>query len=259
MLPPMGAEAQGPNMLHHPEQGPVIPPPPPQIQVSKEFQQQQQLHAQLEAPDDFEDEPCGGHECCPVPEPVPESCNCEAVEIPGNGTATSSERSSSYNSCTLPLKPLKGILKKSNTNQLPVLPTNQQPYGIMQTLPRDLHQMQPQYDLVEAEAEIIPFDQMPPCDDCLNRARHRGSYGDVCQNLEMDQNCGFQVRYKQYPQYRSMDMQYCCKHDRPNNVVPNNLGSLQGGHLQGSNPMMVISRQNSFNEKEEVEAVESSV
>ena len=32
-------------------------------------------------------------------------------------TATSSERSSSYNSCTLPLKPLKGILKKKNNQQ----------------------------------------------------------------------------------------------------------------------------------------------
>ena len=36
-----------------------------------------------------------------------------------------------------------------------------------QTLPRHL--------------DVVPFDTVPPCDDCLKRARYKGSYGAECQ------------------------------------------------------------------------------
>jgi hypothetical protein len=36
-----------------------------------------------------------------------------------------------------------------------------------QTLPRHL--------------DVVPFDTVPPCDDCLKRARYKGSYGSECQ------------------------------------------------------------------------------
>ena len=36
-----------------------------------------------------------------------------------------------------------------------------------QTLPRHL--------------DVVPFDTVPPCDDCLKRARYKGSYGTQCQ------------------------------------------------------------------------------
>ena len=48
--------------------------------------------------------------CCTVDPDMNPPCSCDAIEVPN----TNSERSSSYNSCTLPLKPLKGILKKSS-------------------------------------------------------------------------------------------------------------------------------------------------
>ena len=40
---------------------------------------------------------------------------------------------------------------------------------------------------------------MPPCDDCLQRARRHGSYGDVCQSMNNDpltplEECGFQMQ-----------------------------------------------------------------
>lgn len=44
----------------------------------------------------------------------------------------------------------------------------QQPQQIQcQTLPRHL--------------DVVPFDTVPPCDDCLKRARYKGSYGTQCQ------------------------------------------------------------------------------
>ena len=95
--------------------------------------------------------------------------------------------------------------------------------------------------------DVIPFDQMPPCDDCLQRARSHGSYGDICQNLETDENCGF--HNPRLPYRDSENGGYCCKHQIPS------LGTRKGS--LGSN--MMIQRQNSYDEKEEVEAVESSV
>lgn len=102
------------------------------------------------------------------------------------------------------------------------------------TLPREYH---------HHGFEVVPFDQVPPCDDCLQRARNHGSYGEMCQNLELDSNCGFQIQ--QQPRYKSpTPIEFCCKHDRPRQNSYNNI---------------VISRQNSIHEMEEVEAVESSV
>ena len=186
-----------------PQVGP--PPPPPQIQTPIiDFHN-------VPSNQNFQDplETCPPQSsCCTVDPDTNPPCSCDAIEVP----ATSSERSSSYNSCTLPLKPLKGILKKSNPDT-------------SYTLPRD----------------VVPFDQMPPCDDCLQRARSHGSYGDICQNLETD-SCGFQNHNQRF---RGADDGYCCKHQVPRK------GSL------GTN--FVVSRQNSYDEKEEVEAVESSV
>lgn len=248
----------GGPMMHQammgPGPAPAPPaPPPPVTTTTMEYQQQQTLTAQLAQNDDLiEDEPCGGEDCCPVdPEAMQAPCNCEAVEVPGNALTSGSERSSSYNSCTLPLKPLKGILKKSSNNSNMTLQL--QPMNNSMTLPRDyVMQQQQNYQL---PPEVIPFDQVPPCDDCLQRARHRGSYGDVCQNFENGENCGFQINqqrlYSKSPTHM-MNEGFCCKHDRPSNSRRN---SLQ----MGSNHLLVISRQNSFNEKEEVEAVESSV
>jgi len=39
-------------------------------------------------------------------------------------------------------------------------------------------QMQPQPPAMD---DVIPFDNVPPCDDCLHRARYQGSYGSQCQ------------------------------------------------------------------------------
>ena len=195
-------------------QHPIPPPQAPQLQQAAPQTPIIDFHVQANTNQDYiqQVETCPPQSsCCKVDPDVNPPCSCDAIEVP---PATSSERSSSYNSCTLPLKPLKGILKKSNPDT-------------SYTLPRD----------------VIPFDQIPPCDDCLQRARSHGSYGDICQNLETD-NCGFQMHQR----YRNTaDEGYCCKHQ-----ISTRKGSL------GSN-MVVVSRQNSYDEKEEVEAVESSV
>ena len=62
-------------------------------------------------------------------------------------------------SSTLPRPPLKGILKNNtSTTMLTNMPL---------------------------EPDVIPFDNLPPCDDCMERARVEGSYSGVCDN----QNC----------------------------------------------------------------------
>jgi hypothetical protein len=236
---------------------------------------QDELNQQLSQ--DILPEGCQGESCCPIESEesmqLPH-CNCEAVEVPC--TATSSEHSSSYNSCTLPLKPLKGILKKSSQNQSataangPVVHLSSSSL----TLPQDIlcagHQFQNQF------TEVVPFDQVPPCDDCMQHARHWGSYGDVCQNLEMDTSCGFQMSTLQRattlsPTHSSLSQnlartagtlvalrsselsRVCCKHDQSRQ------NSLKIAPLSAGSNLLVTSRQNSFDEKEEVEAVESSV
>ena len=304
--PPASTAAAGATVAQLPPMAEFHPQPQPQPQQhqltpSNVQSMQDELNQQINNQDIIED--CQGESCCPIESEEamqPPHCNCEAVEVPC--TATSSERSSSYNSCTLPLKPLKGILKKSsNPNHsggglgLGGLGSNMgHPQMSLSslTLPRDmlchgqqlLHQHPNQF-------EVVPFDQVPPCDDCMQRARHRGSYGDVCQNLEMDSSCGFQMTNLpasgptsqsrpgsafRSPTHSSLSQNsnqmamgggsghgppaefsgFCCKHDRPRqnsliNVIPPSLPT-------GSN-LLVISRQNSFDEKEEVEAVESSV
>ena len=64
-----------------------------------------------------------------------------------------------YSTSTLPKPPLKGILKNNtSTTMLTNMPL---------------------------EPDVIPFDNLPPCDDCMERARVEGSYSGVCDN----QNC----------------------------------------------------------------------
>ena len=83
---------------------------------------------------------------------------------------------------------------------------------------------------------VMPFDQMPPCDDCLQRARKHGSFGDICHNLEAE-DCGFHLQ-------------------RVASKEPHRGGCSKHG---SNNKFIVVSRRNSYDEKEEVEAVESSV
>ena len=136
---------------------------------------------------------------------------------------------------------------------------------------------------------------MPPCDDCLQRARRHGSYGDVCQSMNDPltplEECGFQMQPLNtqspsnaqppplpglppldldlnFPANNSSRMHnhpsvtegYCCKHGISTGT------SVSGGSLNHNNPnnsgtpsLMIVSRRESFDEKEEVEAVESSV
>jgi len=230
---------------------------------------------------------CQGKSCCPVEPnesmqfyPPADHCSCETVPC----TTTSSEHSSSFNSCMLPLKPLKGILKKSSqnqsvTNQAVVLLSSS---SLTQLSPQDIlchgqqrqlkHQLQHQF-------EVVPFDQVPPCDDCMQHAQQWGSFGDVCQNLEVDMSCGFQrsalqragtispahsstsQNSAQIPGSASVALRnppgaprLCCKHDQTRlKTVKKPLTCYAGSTL------LITSRQSSFDEKEEVEAVESSV
>ena len=65
---------------------------------------------------------------------------------------------------TLPRPPLKGILKNSSN---PVM-LNQFPQ----------------------EPDVIPFDNLPPCDDCMDRARVEGSYSGDCDKPECSMGNG---------------------------------------------------------------------
>jgi len=238
---------------------------------------------------------CSQSTCCELLEDpddlgVHTSCSCEPIEVP----TTSSERSSSFNSCTLPLKPLKGILKKS-ANKLQQLGQHQdleeQFHMHSMTLPRDarFHHM--------SMTEIVHpvFDQMPPCDDCLQRARRHGSYGDVCQSMNDPlttpmEECGFQMQPLtptsnntqplpslpsglppdldlNFPANNSRMMHhnnptvtegYCCKHGISTGTSGGS-GSLNHNDSLRTPSLMIVSRRESFDEKEEVEAVESSV
>ena len=63
---------------------------------------------------------------------------------------------------TLPKPPLKGILKNSSGGP-----------SVFSMLSAPI------------EVDVLPFDSVPPCDDCLKRARVEGSYGDVvCHRAE---------------------------------------------------------------------------
>ena len=261
-------------------------------QASMEFQPQQQTIPIESLKDELNEqlgqdillEDCQGKSCCPIESEesmqLPSHCNCEAVEVPG--TATSSEHSSSYNSCTLPLKPLKGILKKSSQSQsapTTVVELSSSSLTRLQQLPpQDIlcHVKKPQSKHLSNQFEVVPFDQVPPCDDCMQHARHWGSYGDVCQNLEMGMSCGFQMSTLQKattlsPTHSSLSQnsaqiegalvasqnlelsRLCCKHEQPRQ------NNLRIAPLPAGSNLLVISRQNSFDDKEEVEAVESSV
>lgn len=62
---------------------------------------------------------------------------------------------------TLPKPPLKGILKNSNNYS----------GGSMTTI-------------VPIEVDVVPFDTVPPCDDCMEKARLEGSYSGHCERAE---------------------------------------------------------------------------
>ena len=62
---------------------------------------------------------------------------------------------------TLPKPPLKGILKNSNNYN----------GGSMTTI-------------LPIEVDVIPFDTVPPCDDCMEKARVEGSYSGHCDRQE---------------------------------------------------------------------------
>ena len=118
-------------------------------------------------------------------------------------------------SSTLP-KPLKGILKNKADQQLMIphpqypslLPDGAVAGGIdvlndnfytqfhemafmdpQQILPLnimncnriDQQQQQIQCQTLPRHMDVVPFDTVPPCDDCLKRARYKGSYGTQCQ------------------------------------------------------------------------------
>ena len=103
---------------------------------------------------------------------------------------------------------------------------------------------------------MIPFDQMPPCDDCLQRARRHGSYGDVCEGLQTEE-CGFQM------QPLKPIENYCCKHGVATGPMIGPDGTLMGpnGPIMGPNgpSLLIVNQHHSYEEQEEVEAVESSV
>jgi hypothetical protein len=195
-----------------------------QIQMQQQQQETHQNHHQIEVIESNMislNNQCQLTNCCQVVPPdsgIQPPCNCGAAADDSDMQMSNSDRSSSYTSCTLPLKPLKGILKKKSKHLAGLA-------GLAMTLPRDF--------------DVVPFDQVPPCDDCLQRARRCGSYGDVCQNLEATGvDCGFQVQLSRDASLRSLKLTppdgFCSKH-------------------------RTVSRQNSMDEKEEVEAVESSV
>ena len=129
---------------------------------------------------------------------------------------------------------------------------------------------------------------MPPCDDCLQRARRHGSYGDVCQSMNDPlttpmEECGFQMQPLtppnaqppplpgpddlNFPANNSRMMHhnnptvtegYCCKHGISTGTSGGS-GSLNHNDSLRTPSLMIVSRRESFDEKEEVEAVESSV
>ena len=132
---------------------------------------------------------------------------------------------------------------------------------------------------------------MPPCDDCLQRARRHGSYGDVCQSMSDPltplEECGFQMQPLNtppsnaqphplpglpnldldlnFPANNSSRMHnptvtegYCCKHGISTSSVSGSLNHNNPNN-SGTPSLMIVSRRESFDEKEEVEAVESSV
>lgn len=75
-------------------------------------------------------------------------------------------------STTLPKPPLKGILKNSN---------------------------QPQMNS-SSQLDVAPFDNAPPCDDCMQQARLQGSYSGQCTKVD----CAFFVNRPQMQRQSSV-------------------------------------------------------
>ncbi len=91
------------------------------------------------------------------------TCTCGSIECESGNS-----QQPSFVSSTLP-KPLKGILKNSS-NMIGSFSVNGSFPGMSYTLPRDF--------------DVMPFDTMPPCDDCLQKARYQGSYSGDCTREE---------------------------------------------------------------------------
>ena len=65
-------------------------------------------------------------------------------------------------SATLPKPPLKGILKNPSSSSVCNV------------------QNQSAFSFSASELDVAPFDTVPPCDDCMDRARLEGTYSGQC-------------------------------------------------------------------------------
>ena len=100
-------------------------------------------------------------------------------------------------SSTLP-KPLKGILKNANSakpvnvmsSTLSIPAAAQGDWPAVQPppemLPLNVMHCHPAAGLIQPPpvpppVDVVPFDTVPPCDDCMQRARYQGSYGSECR------------------------------------------------------------------------------
>ncbi len=177
-------------------------------------------------------------------------------------------------SCTLPLKPLKGILKKSYNNG----PSNSPEVYMSATMPRGstmnhmVHGPVPGAIMVPQPGtipgDVVPFDTVPPCDDCLQRARRHGSYGDVCQSLDLDGECAFAKGLGGPGPGTSNPLAGSMGQLVPPVVNPHGSchtlpGQQQAGYCSKHTTATVFGGSTSSihnpNEKEEIEALESSV
>ena len=63
-------------------------------------------------------------------------------------------------------------------NQQQMLPLNVMNYNHLEQTP----QIQPNVTshTLPRHLDVVPFDTLPPCDDCLKEARYKGSYSTVC-------------------------------------------------------------------------------
>ncbi len=86
---------------------------------------------------------------------------------------------------TLPKPPLKGILKN------PSYPAGGGAMGTSSS------------ELLLAELDVLPFDNVPPCDDCVAKAKIKGSYSGECE--KRDCAMGGSLRRKRPYQQRCTD------------------------------------------------------
>ena len=131
-----------------------------------------------------------------------------------------------FYSTTLPKAPLKGILKNSNQNG---------------TSCSTMH------------LDVIPFDTVPPCDDCMNKARVQGSYTGDCQKQEcamgsLRRKSRAEKQIKRKNSTRSLRSFQCEEADQEG-------GFLASTAFRGSQESLL----SNIGDKEVLENVESSV